>query len=225
MTAALRYALYAWILASAVGLVVQLVRRRMFANAQSTTESIDAATPSSDAESAARAAELSTESEAIPERETAESASTAEADTTVSKSADTTAGKTAEPALVSPVERSSTPEPIAALLTGIRLPANLEPVVADGIAPSDHFLCLHTKEATPEEVGTGLAEELERLGYEVMGISEDEAVAKRNDDVVSLHIDANPAETAIAGIRRYPMASVGDVVVEVWSGAGPKPSA
>ncbi len=224
MSAALRYALYAWILASAAGLVVQLVRRRRFANAQSKTEALDATTPSSDTESAAGATEPSTESEAIPERGTAGSAATAEADTTVSESADATAGTTAEPALVSPVERSSTPEPIAALLTGIRLPASLEPIVADGIAPSDHFLCLHTNEATPEEVGTGLAEELERLGYEVMGISENEAVAKRNDDVVSLHIDATPAETAVAGIRRYPMASAGDVVVEVWSGAGPKPS-
>ena len=225
MTAALRYALYAWILASAAGLVVQLIRRRMFAKAQSNTDAVDPAVGSSTRE-ATDSSESPSETAAIPERGTAGSTAVAEVASSEATAVDGDANTPAATGAIATEEkhRSSTPEPIAALLTGIRLPANLEPVVADGVAPSDHYLCLHTKVATPEDVGLGLAEELERLGYTVMGISETEAVAARDDDVVSLQIDPTPAETAVAGIRRYPMASAGDVVVEVWSGAGPKPA-
>lgn len=188
----------------------------MFAKAQSNAGEVDPAVDSS-TDKASASSESTSEPAAIPERGTAGSTAVAEV---APPDSEAVAGTVA----TEEKQRSSTPEPIAALLTGIRLPANLEPVVADGVAPSDHYLCLHTKVATPEDVGIGLAEELERLGYTVMGISETEAVAARDDDVVSLQIDPTPAETAVAGIRRYPMASAGDVVVEVWSGAGPKPA-
>ncbi|MEZ5342309.1 MAG: hypothetical protein R2706_12925 [Acidimicrobiales bacterium] len=112
---------------------------------------------------------------------------------------------------------------LATLLDGVHLPAALTPIVADGIEPNDSYLCLHTSTANPE-VGLGLADELERLGYEVMGISENEAVAQRGADTVSMRIDAQPAETSVAGIRRYPDAKHGDVVVGVV-GAGPRPTA
>ncbi len=196
----------------------------MFAKAQTNTDAVDAA--SSSTREATESPESASEPAPIPERGTAGSTAVAEVAPAETKAVDSDADLPPASGAIATEEkpRSSTPEPIAALLTGIRLPANLEPVVADGVAPSDHYLCLHTKVATPEDVGIGLAEELERLGYTVMGISETEAVAARDDDVVSLQIDPAPAETAIAGIRRFPMASVGDVVVEVWSGAGPKPA-
>lgn len=222
MTAALRYALYAWILASAVGLVVQLFRRRRFRKSQPDAKVVDESAVQKPSETDPDSSDQKGDLEPNLERGTAgETApSSPEAESPAPDTPDTGAATANAEVTIKP----QTPQPIAELLTGIRLPASLEPIVADGITPSDGFLCLHTREASPEEVGIGLADELERLGYSVMGISEDEAVATRDKDVVSLHIDATPAETAIAGIRLFPMAKTGDVVVEVWTGAGPKPS-
>jgi hypothetical protein len=108
-------------------------------------------------------------------------------------------------------------------LNGIELPCGLVPVGDPGGADPDRYAALVTTSHPPEEVGPALADELERLGYVLFALSDDEAVARRADDLVSLRIHPHAPSAQLDGVVLFPTAPTGSVAVELWAGGGPHP--
>ncbi len=156
------------------------------------------------------------------------------------ESASNGAGATDAPAM-SVAGTDSEPQPateplLADLLAGVRLPCELLPVDTisgdtDADADpdvADRAVTLVTMTAPPDVVGVALADELERLGYEIFSLSDSEAVAKRGEsDVLSLAIRTNigpngeqlgePAD--VAANEGLPSA----VAVDMWVGGEASP--
>ena len=84
-------------------------------------------------------------------------------------------------------------ETLAEALTGIQMPADLSPLVGDAADP--RRMLFTTGTATPETVGGALADELERLGFELQPLDERSVAAKRPDAAVEVRILAS-AEAA-----------------------------
>ncbi|QGG95161.1 hypothetical protein [Actinomarinicola tropica] len=108
---------------------------------------------------------------------------------------------------------------LAELLAGITLPHELVPLTQslDSTDLATHLVVATTR-ATPEVVGTGLAEELEKLGYEVRSLDDRRAVAEGERGRVSLEIHPDGATVMDGGARRFPTAESGSVVVELRAG-------
>lgn len=117
------------------------------------------------------------------------------------------------------------PQTLADLLIGIDLPCELVPYGAADHPDPDRYVALLTAAAPPEEVGPAIADELERLGFALHALSDDEAVARRGDDVISLRIHPRADIAHVQGRRLFPLASAETVAVELWVGAGPHPRA
>jgi hypothetical protein len=125
------------------------------------------------------------------------------------------------------VRRAEPPAPpgLGLLLQGIALPCGLVPSTTADQPDPDRYLAVVTSEAAPSEVGRALGDELERLGFELFSLSEDEAVARKGNDVLSLRFHPDASVAQLAGLPLFPSAPQGAVGVEVWSGAGPNPRA
>lgn len=80
-------------------------------------------------------------------------------------------------------------ETLAEALTGIQMPADLSPLVGDAVDP--RRMLFTTGTATPETVGGALADELERLGFELQPLDERSVAAKRPDAAVEVRILAS----------------------------------
>jgi hypothetical protein len=106
------------------------------------------------------------------------------------------------------------------MLEGIELPYNLQPVELSADAPVTHAVFL-SDHRNAEEVGTAFADQLVDLGYEIEAAGFDQAVAKRNGDVLSMRIEADAGKSAESS--RYPNAGIDDVAIEVWTGTGGPP--
>lgn len=115
------------------------------------------------------------------------------------------------------------PQTLADLLIGIDLPSELVPYGAADHPDPDRYVALLTAAAPPEEVGPAIADELERLGFALHALSDDEAVARRGDDVISLRIHPRADTAHVQGRRLFPLVSAETVAVELWVGAGPHP--
>lgn len=105
------------------------------------------------------------------------------------------------------------------LLEGIRLPHDLVPLTQS--APSSGpitSLVAGTTTATAEEVGTALADELERLGYSVTTTGDQTALAEGPRGAVEIEIHPDAAHAYDGGNPRFPTASSGSVVVEMRVG-------
>ncbi len=119
---------------------------------------------------------------------------------------------------------------IAHLLAGIAIPVDLTPVVADGVVASDQFTSLICRERPAHEVGSGIADELERLGYSLSPIGEATLLARRIDpssgstEELTVEIDASPASPDSSGRVRFSTAAPTDVVVDFWVGNGSRPN-
>lgn len=120
-----------------------------------------------------------------------------------------------DPAAPAPPERTRS---IAELLTGIRLPSGLLPIVPHGEPASDQRVALLSAQAQPMEIGVALADELERLRYEIATMSTDQAVATRGLDVLSLRIHSNAELLENDTGLLFPNAAPESVVVELWVG-------
>ncbi len=117
----------------------------------------------------------------------------------------------------SPVAQpSSTPPTIADLLTGVRLPRNLLPVVPAGEKASDQRISLLSDDVEPEIIGVAIADELERLGYEIHTITTDQAMAKRGDQRLGLQIFPTVADLTNDSGSRFPDADPASVAIDLW---------
>jgi len=92
----------------------------------------------------------------------------------------------AAPVIDRPMPRSAPAAGIADALVGIRMPCDLVPLVLDRLA-TDH-ITLSTTGHPAEEVGTALADEVERLGYVVRPLSDHEVLATRGGTDLRLTI-------------------------------------
>lgn len=115
---------------------------------------------------------------------------------------------------------------IASLIRGLRLPNGLAPIDAalkDAVA-GDHAVRLRTESAPAAVAGAAFADEVERGGYEIMSISDDEAVARRGDDLFSMKIRPITIVAEQADADTSP--EVSEVVeIDLWVGGGPSPFA
>ncbi len=111
---------------------------------------------------------------------------------------------------------------LAELLAGIDVPNDLVPIVPEG-GGNDRSTASLITDAPAAEVGKGVADELERLGYELKVLGSTEILARRGDDFLSVSLVLDPESPDEGGRRRFPTAKEGDVVVDFWVGAGPRP--
>ncbi len=112
---------------------------------------------------------------------------------------------------------------LAELLAGINVPNDLVPIVPEGGGIDPTTASLIT-DAPAAEVGKGVADELERLGFELKVLGATDMVARRGDDLLSVSLVLAPHEPDETGQRRFPTAKQGDVVVDFWVGGGPRPT-
>jgi hypothetical protein len=113
---------------------------------------------------------------------------------------------------------------LAKLLAGIRLPHDLLPVVPSGREPSDQHVSLMTSVAPADIVGPAVADELERLGYQLEPANESQLLGRRGDDILTVSIIISPATTESGGVQVYPAAKDQDVVVTIDAGVPPTTS-
>lgn len=133
------------------------------------------------------------------------------------RSADQVIGPEANRAPVSPEQ------PLATLLAGIELPCGLLPHVGPDHPDPEHYVSLITTEASGAEVAGALTDELERLGYEVFALTEDDLAARRGDDLLSVRVHPRADVAQAGGAVLFPDAPSSATAVELWSGGGPSP--
>lgn len=104
---------------------------------------------------------------------------------------------------------------IADALAGMVVPDDLVPLMTTGVGEVGlHRALFIGSRLDPAAVGRALGDELERMGYALHSTS-DTAVEGRRDDgavTVQLHIDA--ASVVVDGVKAFPTARLGDLVVE-----------
>ncbi len=129
----------------------------------------------------------------------------------------TAAGSTPTPA--SPVPdppAAPAPRTLATVLVGVRLPCDLLPTPDALHPPSDDRVTLLTDAAEPPTVGGAIADELERLGFEIAPDGDDEAVAIRGEDTIGMKITSEAFDATVGNGRRFPEATATSVALELW---------
>lgn len=121
-----------------------------------------------------------------------------------------------ESAMAQPPTKPKTSDTIASLLMGIRLPFDLLPTVPAGEQPSDRRVTLVSASAAPEVIGGAVADELERLGYEINTLATDEATAQRDGSSLGLRISPEALDLENSNGRRFPDAQRGSVAIDLW---------
>jgi hypothetical protein len=109
------------------------------------------------------------------------------------------------------------------LLAGIEWPCGLGPVTGADEPGGDRYRALVTADVPPDDVGAAMGDELERLGFRLHSLSDDEVVARRGEDLLSLRLHPDATEAEPGGRSPFPGAAAGAVGIEVWVGAGPNP--
>jgi hypothetical protein len=99
---------------------------------------------------------------------------------------------------------------VADALVGIRMPCDLVPLVLDRLATDR--ITLSTVGHPAEEVGTALADEVERLGYVVRPLSDREVIATRG--ATELRLTITPPDFDGRHLH-HPQAREDSVVVEI----------
>lgn len=119
-------------------------------------------------------------------------------------------------------EHSATPmaptagqKTLADLLEGFQLPHSLLPIIPDHADISERHVSLLTSTAPVEIVGPAVADELERLGYQLAPVSDNELLASRDDDQLKLTMVVAPTTVERGGRLVYPQANEGDVVITI----------
>lgn len=108
---------------------------------------------------------------------------------------------TADPA-AGPEPSDGAPITVAEAVQGIRMPCDLAPLVGSSTAALDpHRVVFSTTTATAPQVGGALADELERLGFSVRSVADNQAVATKPGATVTvtIHTDLSAFPTAPAG--------------------------
>jgi hypothetical protein len=108
------------------------------------------------------------------------------------------------------------PKTVAGLVAGIRLPADLVPLLTFPPRPDvADCVAFWTKGVPAEAVANALTAELERLGY-IVTPAGDVLRADRGTDTLVGHVHATPALVNMGGRPAFPTVPEGAVVVEVW---------
>ncbi len=108
------------------------------------------------------------------------------------------------------------PTTIADLLSGIRLPFDLLPMVPNGEEASDQRVSLVSAEEQPEVLGAAIADELERLGYSIKTLATDQARANRGAQRLALRIFPEAPDLINETGKRFPDAPEGSVAIDLW---------
>lgn len=193
-------ALYVWVAVSLVALIVQQIRRVMHRRARNRLVEPAAAETTADVATSP-----------VPDPEPA-------GRTTIFERL-----AEAPPPVPAPAPKPTPPmrpatRGLAETLAGIHLPCELLPVVPKGVSPSDKTVSLVTATASPDVVGPAIADELERLGYELDAVSASRLVARRQTDVLTLDMILSPSQLERDGVALYPEVSDNAVLVVIAMG-------
>jgi hypothetical protein len=104
---------------------------------------------------------------------------------------------------------------VASALAGIALPEALTPLSTLGVGePGEHRAVFIATRADAALIGRQVGDELERLGYTLRSTSDTTLDARRGDALIVVALYPEPEATVVDGVRVFPTARVGDVVVE-----------
>jgi hypothetical protein len=107
-------------------------------------------------------------------------------------------------------------KPVAELVSGIKMPCDLVPIVGDGRLDPFHVTFLTTGFA-PESVGAQVGDELERLGFSLSSASPTAIVATRDGHSLAVTLHPDGSQVMVGDARAFPSAPAGSVVVELRS--------
>jgi hypothetical protein len=143
----------------------------------------------------------------------------APSDATATTDGSSAGDEAASAARSAPVQRptvGSDPPALTDLLEGIALPHGLVPLT-QAMPTSGRITSLvaATDTASAEEVGTALADELERLGYVVATTGIQTAVAEGPRGAIDIEVHPHAGSATDGGALRFPTAAPGSVVVEL----------
>lgn len=199
MRDAVVFALYLWIVVSAVALAAQIIRRFARSRATPPPVAVGRLAPHLAAQADDALAHIDLDAPPPP------------------------VGRTEQPA--PSVIDLSTPSPapnrrsLADLLAGVELPQGLRPVAPAGPVTADDTVYLLTDRAPAEVVGPAVADELERLGYSLEAVDPSTLVASRGADVLTLTMVLDPRSLTEHGAALFPHATAADVLVTIAVGA------
>ena len=115
--------------------------------------------------------------------------------------------------LAGPQSRSTS---VAEALAGIQMPADLIPLtMVDTHRLDANQIALVTEGHPAEEVGRGIADELERLGFVLTPVGDQELLAERAGDKLKVVIHPKPSLVSAGGGPAFPTAGIDSVVVEL----------
>jgi len=103
---------------------------------------------------------------------------------------------------------------VADVLQGISLPCDLAPIVDTDRPVDPHRVAFVTDRASPAEVGAALGDELERLGFSLSTVADNELEATRDDGRIVVTIHADPSTVTFGAAPAFPSAPRDGVVVE-----------
>jgi hypothetical protein len=103
------------------------------------------------------------------------------------------------------------------MVAGIQMPCDLVPVIEAPARPgSRESVAFLTSGHDAREVGEATATELERLGFRVHALADDQVLATRGDDELKAIVHPRPHTVAYGGIPAFPSAPAGAVALELW---------
>jgi hypothetical protein len=121
----------------------------------------------------------------------------------------------AGPTPLSPAGAGTGPKPtVAEVLTGVRMPCDLVPLVIDDSALDPHRVTFVTTGVSASEVGAAVGDELERLGFTLGTTSNTQALAERDGQQMVVTLVPAADQTVDGSRRVYPTVPPGSVVVE-----------
>ena len=199
------FALYVWLAVSATALVVQQIRRVLHRRAKKVELSPDVST--------------TPDEPAVAESIPAEPAAPVTPTTIFERLAQADPPASGPRPVPEPTPLPKRPaRGLAETLAGIHLPCELLPVVPKGVSPSDNTVSLVTTSAPPDVVGPAIADELERLGYELDAVSASRLIARREPDALTLDMILSPNQLEHEGVALYPDVSADAVLVVIAIG-------
>lgn len=178
---------------------------------------LDQAPPTGEAPASAESATVEPVPDPTPEPEpepepTPDESAPAEALPTTEAAAERPAGEPAPAAVMTDVRSPS--RTLAEALEGIAMPCDLAPLIGSGEV-NHREVAFFTSGFNPTTVGEGLADEFERLGYEITPVDDRTIRAIRHEDVVraTLLSEALVGEAVMTDL--HPSAPAGALVVEL----------
>jgi hypothetical protein len=103
---------------------------------------------------------------------------------------------------------------LAEALEGIAMPCDLAPLMGSG--PLDpREVAFFTRDQVPAEVGRAIADEFERLGYEISPVDDRSIRAERGQDLVRARIVSAATDSEEVFAELHPSAPKGSVVLEL----------